>query len=91
MKSKLLDRDKVIDAIELAEQRIFFTHNMSYNADVLTDLIKKEVASETRTLIQEAFHSFAYELRTELLKCEPEKYPCALCHEEESNELLPKI
>ncbi len=88
--NNLLDKVKVIAAITKAKNNIYLGMSpqpMHYGDDViqsLNDGLKMMVHVEATKLIQLGFESFATNLIIELEDCEPDKYPCALCHEEES-------
>lgn len=88
--NNLLDKDKVIVAIRKARNNMYLGHadtSVTVTNDIfdsVNDAIKVMIAIEAKRLIIIAFDSFTANLINELETCEPDKYPCALCHEEEN-------
>ncbi len=84
MKSKLLDKDKVIKALHTVQGQMYISEVYMGNDDPVSQSIKHMIHKETRLMILETFATFTMNLTIELDKCEPEKFPCALCHEEDT-------
>lgn len=87
MTSELLDKTKVQDALIEAKNNITFRTqfygNLSSNPlEAFNDSIRCAIHEEAKLLIKEAFDSFVDQLHFKLNNCEPDIYPCALCHEE---------
>ena len=91
MKSRLLDKDKVIKALRTVQDMQYIPDVYTGSDNPVSQSIRNMVHEETKIMVTEAFANFTMNLIIELDKCEPDKFPCALCHEEESNELLLKI
>ncbi len=96
MTSKLLDKTKVQEALREAKNNIRFRSqvlaNLSLNPieafelGIDSDSIRYAIHEESKMLIKEAFELFVDELIWRLDSCEPDRYPCALCHEERNEE-----
>ncbi len=88
--NNLLDKDKVIGAIRKARNNMYMGYtdtSVTVSSDIfdtVNDALRVMIATEAKKLIVIAFDSFTASLTTELQTCEPDKYPCALCHEEEN-------
>lgn len=89
MSATLIDKAKFQDALWEARQNIHFRtqfvgHVSSNPMEALNDSIRCLVHEEAKILIKEALELFIDDLTCRLDSCEPNKYPCALCHEEEN-------
>ena len=93
MNEKLLEKDKVIEAVWKARHNMNFGYQQSqYVADgnvmeALNVNIRIMAQDEAKKIINVAFDSFVSALTMELENCETDKYPCALCFEAENETL----
>ena len=88
MNPKLLDKDRVIEALETAHRNMWLPsmHNHE-NPDPVSEEIRILIHTESKRMVEEAFTSFVATFALQLESCEPDKYPCALCHEERNEKI----
>lgn len=91
MTAELLDKNKVIIAFQNAENQVYYNINYSSPSytnnpiiDGLHDGLKQLIIDESSKIIKDVMSSFIANLTNELEKCSPDKYPCALCHENDT-------
>jgi len=84
-KAKLLDAEKVINALEMAKSEVYFPGYFDSNKDAVTESLRRLIHEEAKAMIENAIFSFVISLTRRLEECEVDNYPCALCYEEEKD------
>ena len=84
MRSRLLDKDKVIKALYAVQSQIYIADLYTGTDDPVSQSIRHMIHNEAAKMVQEASANFAMNLAVEHEQCEPDKFPCALCHEEDN-------
>lgn len=82
MKAKLLDKNKVIKALEKSHQNMWFPLYSNTTPGIIDESIRIMIHDQTKEMVEASLTSFIVNFAMELQNCEPDKYPCALCHEE---------
>lgn len=84
-KSKLLDAEKVILALEMVQTEVYIPYYYNQgNDDPMTQLIKTLIHQESKQIIESVVIALVIALIAKLKDCEVDNYPCALCYEEEN-------